>query len=434
MADSKVKLTTHKQIEALKPGLKDEWYSVGQGLRILVKKNGSKYWRLKYRFNKKQQTLALGVFPKVSLKEATKATTKAKALLADGIDPSAPRETSQDDESLRFYAAKWLEYECSASASNWSEEHKIRVWRRLENGLLNNLGDWSIKDVRKSDVRLAIEKIASKGKYETAKRVAGDTRRLFEFVSEQYSLDDQIDLRILRVIRVASPKVVHRESLALDNLGYFLCDLETYKSKGHVLTALALKLLLLTFVRSGELRGARWEEFDLEQKMWFIPAERMKMKRPHEVPLSKQAEKVLEEIKSINMDEQLLFPSETNPNKPMSDNTMRQAMFKMGYYPKASDTKDGKVPKSYRKFQSLSFYPDGKEKEKAVPHGFRTTAASSLYDSRLFRSEAIERQLSHAESNKVKDAYAHKAEYIEERREIMDWWGDLVSEAEMNAN
>lgn len=434
MADSKVKLTKHKQVEALKPGLKDEWYSVGQGLRLLVKKNGSKYWRLKYRFNKKQQTLALGVFPTVSLKDATKATIKAKALLADGIDPSASRKIGEDDESLRLYAAKWLEYECSASASNWSEQHKVRVWRRLENGLLNKLGHCSIKDVRKSDVRLAIEKIASEGKYETAKRVAGDTRRLFEFVSEQYSLDDQIDLRILRVVKVASPKVVHRESLALDNLGYFLCDLETYKSKGSILTALAIKLLILTFVRSGELRGARWEEFDLEQKMWFIPAERMKMKRPHEVPLSKQAIDVLDELKEFIGDEELLFPSETNSKKPMSDNTMRQAMFKMGYYPKASDTVDGKIPKAYQKFQSLSRYPDGREKEKAVPHGFRTTAASSLYESRLFRSEAIERQLSHVENNKVKDAYAHKAEYLDERREIMEWWGNLVSEAKIDAN
>lgn len=432
MADSKPKLKTHKQVEALKPSLRDEWYSVSEGLRLLVKKNGSKYWRLKYRFNKKQQTLALGVFPRVSLKEAKEATIRAKALLADGIDPSASKGASEDDGSLRFYAAKWLEYECSASASNWSKEHKARVWRRLENGLLNKLGDRAIIDVRKNDVRLAIEKIVAEGKHETAKRVAGDTRRLFEFVSDQYSLDDQIDLRIMRVVKVASPAVTHREALEKNNLSYFLRDLDAYKNQGRALTALAIKLLILTFVRSGELRGARWEEFDSVQNIWFIPAERMKMKRPHEVPLSKHALVVLEEIRSITGDEELLFPSETKSSEPMSDNTMRQAMFKKGYYPKARDTKDGKIPTSYQKFQSRSRYPDGREKEKAVPHGFRTTASSSLYDSRLFRSEAIERQLSHVENNKVKDAYAHKAEYLDERREIMDWWGDLVRQAEIS--
>lgn len=150
------------------------------------------------------------------------------------------------------------------------------------------------------------------------------------------------------------------------------------------------------FVRSGELRGARWEEFDLDNKVWSIPAERMKMKRPHEVPLSAQALDVIKRIKRITGHYELIFPSETKPDEPMSDNTMRQAMFKMDYFPKAKDTKDGKIAKTYLKYQDNAHYPDGRLKEKAVPHGFRTMASSTLHESdQKFRSDAIERQLAH---------------------------------------
>ena len=427
MTGSKAKLTTHKKVEALKPSLKDEWYTVGDGLRLLVKKNGSKYWRLKYRFNRKQKTLALGVFPEVGLKQAKEAATKARALVADGKDPSE-RNTS-DENQFRFYASKWLDYQSSASASSWSESHKARVWRRLENGLLKKLGDWPINKVQKNDVRAQIEAIAEDGKHETAKRVAEDARRLFEYVTDQYSLDDQVDLRLLRVIKVPSPAVTHREALDLKNLNFFFQDLELYRTKGRELTVLAIKLLILTFVRSGELRGARWEEFDFDQKLWQIPAHRMKMKRPHEVPLSKQTLDVLARIKEITGDKELLFPSERRVDGVMSEETMRLAIYKMGYYPKSKDTKDGKVAPTYMRYESKSHYPDGREKEKAVPHGFRTMASSTLHESdQRFRSEAIERQLAHVEGNKVKAAYSHKAEYLDERREIMAWWGNIVDE------
>lgn len=428
MPIDKVKLTTHKQVEALKPGLKDEWYSIGDGLRLLVKKNGSKYWRLKYRFNQKQKTLALGVFPTVGLKQAKESATKARVMIAEGQDPSQQKQINENDNQLYFYAAKWLEYQALASAKKWTEAHKARVWQRLENGILKKLGDRPITEIRKDDIRRLIEGIVAKGHYETAKRVADDTRRLFEYVVDQYSLEDDVDVRLLRPVKVPSQAVTHRESLSIENLSYFLLDLEQYKNKGRALTALAIKLLILTFVRAGELRGSRWEEFDFESNMWFIPAERMKMKRPHEVPLSKQALDVLDQVRRISGDDELLFPSETKPNEPMSDNTMRQAMFKMGYYPKPKDTKDGQIPKSYRKFEERGRYPDGREKEKAVPHGFRTMASSALHESdKRFRSEAIERQLAHLEGNKVKAAYSYKAEYLEERREIMEWWGERVS-------
>ncbi|MCK7458639.1 tyrosine-type recombinase/integrase [Idiomarina aminovorans] len=430
MPTEKPAITTHKQVEALKPGDKDEWYSIGSGLRLLVKKNGSKYWRLKYRFSGKQKTLALGVFPDVSLKEAKDATTRAKAKLADGIDPTEKTFANDNDNNLRFYAAKWLEYQSQATARAWSKSHKTRVWQRLEKGILNKLGNKQITDVRKEDVRRLIESIQAKGHHETAKRVADDTQRLFEYVVDQYSLEDDVDIRLLRPVKVISKAVVHREALDINNLPFFLSDLAKYKETGRELTALAIELLILTFVRSGELRGAKWEEFDFDNKVWSIPAERMKMKRPHDVPLSAQALEVIKRIKRITGHDELLFPSETKPDEPMSDNTMRQAMFKMGYFPKAKDTKDGKIAKTYLKYQDNAHYPDGRLKEKAVPHGFRTMASSTLHESdQKFRSDAIERQLAHVEQNKVKGAYSHKAEYWDERVEMMEWWGSQKNTA-----
>ena len=162
-------------------------------------------------------------------------------------------------------------------------------------------------------------------------------------------------------------------------------------------------MLLLTFVRSGELRGACWDEFDLKRKIWRIPADRMKMREEHLVPLSAQSIALLKEIKAISGDYRLLFPSERQRNQMMSDNTMRRAIFKMGY--------DG----------------NSKGKSKAVPHGFRATASSILNESG-FNPDAIERQLAHKERNEVRAAYTHQALYLEERRKMMQWWGDYLDD------
>ena len=181
----------------------------------------------------------------------------------------------------------------------------------------------------------------------------------------------------------------------------FLNCLEGYTKRGRILTQLSIKLLVLTFVRSIELRGARWEEFDLEANLWRIPAERMKMKVEHLVPLSQQSIDVIQRIRVITGRYELVFPSEVNRIKIMSDNTMRQAVFKMGF--------DGKTS----------------GKSKAVPHGFRATA-SSILNEEGFNPDAIERQLAHQERNGVRAAYTHHARYIDERTKMMQWWADFL--------
>ena len=202
---------------------------------------------------------------------------------------------------------------------------------------------------------------------------------------------------------VKSRKVKHRPSLPKSELPQFLTDLDSYADKGTLLTQLALKILVLTFVRSGELRGAKWEEFDLSNYIWRIPAERMKMKVEHLVPLSTQTIELLESLSKISGGGELLFPSVKSRSESMSDNTMRQAIFRLGY--------DGKTA----------------GKSKAVPHGFRATA-SSILNEEGFNPDAIERQLAHQERNGVRAAYTHHARYMPERERMMQWWADYLYE------
>ena len=187
-------------------------------------------------------------------------------------------------------------------------------------------------------------------------------------------------------------KIEHRATISQDELPEFLKKLDSYS--GDRITKLALRLIILTFVRTGELRGARWEEFDVDQREWRIPAERMKMKSPHIVPLSPQALAVLEELRPLTGHLDLLFPSQRDQGKPISENTLLYALYRLGYH------------------------------KRATVHGFRALASTILNETG-FRPDVIERQLAHVERNKVRAAY-HRSEYLEERQKMMDWWGACI--------
>ena len=237
------------------------------------------------------------------------------------------------------------------------------------------------------------------GALDVAARVQQDIRRICRYAVQMGRLLHNPAGDLGGVLKAR--KTSHRPSLGRDELPGFLRDLESYEKRGRLLTKLAIKLLVLTYVRSGELRGATWDEFDVEERLWRIPASRMKMGTEHLVPLSSQAVEVLEQIKPITGQYDLVFPSERRRTECMSDNTMRRAIFKMGY--------DGNT----------------KGKSKAVPHGFRATASSILNESG-FNPDAIERQLSHMERNGVRAAYTHHARYLDERRQMMQWWADYL--------
>jgi len=395
---------TDTQIKQAKPRLKDSWLADERGLRLLIKPNGSKYWRLKYRYLGKQKTLALGVYPTVSLKEARTAVLRAKQLLRDGADPGQQKKQEKQqlklnvENSCAALAEEWWEHQ----KGTWKAEHAGRVWGRIESDALPALGGRPISDIQPQDIIGVVRKIEHREALDVAARVLQDIRRVFRYAVQTGRLTHNPAIDLTGGLK--GRKTSHRASLPREELPSFLTELERYEERGRLLTKLAIQLLILTFVRSGELRGARWEEFDLQEKIWRIPAERMKMGSDHLVPLADQALRVIEQIQPITSQYDLVFPSERNRHECMSDNTMRQAIFKMGY--------DGNT----------------ESKSKAVPHGLRATA-SSILNEEGFNPDAIERQLAHMERNGVRAAYTHHARYLEERAKMMQWWADYLDQA-----
>lgn len=392
---------TDLKIKNLASSDKDQWFSDEKGLRLLLKKNGAKYWRLKYRYRGKQKTLALGVYPDVSLKQARKAVIKAKELLEEGVDPAEERKGRKQwingvkDESFEKVAEEWW----IQQKGTWSVEHAATVWKRLRDNALEDLGELQITEIKPKHIIGVIRQIEKRDALDLAQRVLQHIRRVCAYAVQTDRIEINPASELSEVVKTRRSR--HRPSLPREELPAFLKALNAYEKQGRQLTALSLKLLLLTFVRPGELRNAEWNEFDLEKGIWRIPGARMKMKTPHEVPLSCQAVEVIDRIWTISGTYRLVFPSERDRETPMSDNTMRLAMFRMGY--------DGEHP----------------GRSKATPHGFRATASSILNESG-FNPDAIERQLSHEERNGVRAAYIHHARYMNERQELMQWWADYL--------
>ena len=367
---------------------KDKPYKLsdGAGLYLLVNPNGSRYWRLKYRLHGKEKTFSLGVYPIVTLAEAREDVLHAKRQLNKGVDPTLNRKQERarsTDIRFRVIAAKWFKKE----SGRWTRDHAANVWRTLKTDAFPLIGDIPVDQITAQDALSVVRKIEERGALDVAARVKQRMAGVFRYaIYTGKATTNPVDA--LKDV-IQTRKVTHRRSVPIETLPDFLNDLENYK--GYAITKLALKLLVLTFVRPVELRGARWKEFDLKRKEWRIPAERMKMKMEHIVPLSKQAVAVLKEAKKITGKYDYVFPGSHNWRKPMSENTLNYGIQKrMGY--------------------------------DATAHGFRTVASTVLNETG-FRMDVIERQLAHAERNKVRAAY-NKAQHLAERREMMQWWAD----------
>ena len=389
-----------KQIKALAPTDKDQWFTDEKGLRLLVRPNGSKYWRLKYRFEGKQKTLAIGVYGEVSLKQAREQVHAARMQIKAGTDPSAVKKADKYKNStvgnaFSDVALMWWEVE----SPRWKPAHAARVWQRLKDNAFPLIGATPIEKVAPQTVILIIQTVEKRGSMDVAKRLLQDIGRIYTHAIVRGLASTNPTVGLNQV--TTKVKVKHRPSLPPKLLGNFLRDLENYSSKGRMLTRLAMKLLVLTFVRPGELRKAEWDEFDIENAIWNIPPEKMKMGRAHVVPLSSQALAVLAALKPITGHRSYLFPSERGQGQPMSDNTLRKSLQVMGYHRDSTDP----------------------ERPHCVPHGFRATASSSFYESG-FRGDVIEAQLAHVDKNQVKAAYTHHTQYIDDRVELMQWWGD----------
>lgn len=368
--------------------------------------NGSKYGRLQYRFSGKQKMLALGVYPMVSLAEARKRRDAAKKLVSDGIDPSQKKKEDKIEESgaLTFEAvARDWHTSCS---KKWSDSHSERVLKSLVDNLFPALGKRKISEMKTRDLLAPIKVVEASGRYEVASRLQQRTTAILRFAVQNGLLEYNPAQDMAGAIAVA--KRVHRPALDFERFSELLDRIECFK--GRKLTKLAVKLTLLVFIRSSELRFARWKEIDFKNALWTIPAEReplkgvkhshrgSKMRSPHLVPLSHQALEVLKDIKQISGDYELVFIGDHQPDRPMSENTVNKALRSMGY-----DTKT-----------------------EVCGHGFRAMACSALIESGLWSRDAVERQMSHQERNTVRAAYIHLAEHFDERRLMLQWWADYL--------
>lgn len=370
----------------------------GDGLFLQVEPNGGKYWRLRYFFIGKEKMLALGKYPEISLVDARDRRLAARKLLAHGIDPGEKKKADKRaavldaQNSFRSVAKDWHD----TNKSKWTPEHATRLWRRLELYVFPDLGDRSIASIKTPDLIPVLRKQEKAGILDTAGRVAQVMNVVFRYAVHS-GIIQQNPANDLRGV-LAPHKETHFAAIAPSELPELLDKLKATATSAQ--NRIAIMLLLHTFLRPGELRNGKWDEIDVQGKLWNIPAERMKKRKPHLVPLSKQALALLSELKSLTGQGEYLFPSHHRRRHPvMSENTINKILRNMGY--------------------------GGRQ----VGHGFRAIASTVLNESAKFRSDVIEAQLSHIEENSSRKPY-NRAEYLDERRPMMQWWSDYLTACE----
>jgi len=364
------------------------------GLHVLIQPTGSKLWRLAYRFAGKQKTLALGVYPIVSLEEARSRREEAKKLLARSVDPSVQRKTERQagqGSSFRAVAEEViakLEREGRAKAT-------LDKTRWLLDFAYPMFGDRAVGEITARDLLALLRQIESRGVYETARRLRSTCGMVFRYAiaTGRAERDPSMDLRGA----LTAPQVNHRATIVdPKSIGALLRAIDGFD--GRPMTRAALRLAAYLFVRPGELRHAEWNEFDLDDDaVWSIPAEKMKMRRPHRVPLARQPLAILRELKEITGNGRWLFPSVRSFTRPISENTLNAALRRLGY-----------------------------GSEEMCIHGFRSMASSRLNEMGGWNPDAIERQLAHQEANAVRRAYTHGAEFWTERVQMMQAWADYL--------
>lgn len=393
-----MKKLTDIAVKNAKPASTLKKMSDGNGLVLIIHPNGSKYWSYRYRHLGKEKSLSLGVYPEVSLAVARDKLMDARKTVSQGEDPSQERKAQKRQ--------KWLSAENNFEAiarewhknrvNIWSEKYANHIMTSMEQNVFPHIGSRPITDITAPELLSMLRIVEGRGAHETAHRVKQNCGQVFLYAvaTGRAERNPIPDLKMA----LTTPKRKHHSHLKADELPDFLKKLEAYE--GHQ-TKLALKLLLLTFVRTTELRGAEWKEIDLDKAEWRVPAERMKMKEGHIVPLSNQALAILKELKLLNGKCNYVFPNERKPIKCISENTVLYALYRMGYH------------------------------SRATGHGFRATA-STILNEHGFNPDHIERQLAHAERSKVRAAYNH-AQYLPERRKMMQWWADYLDNAGRNS-
>ena len=376
-----------------KPDGKPAKYSDEKGMYLLVNQTG-KYWRLDYRFANKRKTLAIGVYPEVSLKDAREKRENARRLLNEGIDPSEHRKISkitqnlQADNSFEAVAREWF----AKRAPTLSDGHGERIIRRLERDLFPWLGNRPIAEITAPELLANLQRIEKRGAVETAHRAMQNAGQVFRYgiATGRAKYNPAADLvgALTPVVKTSFPTITEPAKIA-----ELLRAIDGYQ--GTLTTRCALQLAPLVFVRPGELRHAEWTEIDLENGLWVIPAERMKMREKHIVPLSRQAVAILQELNPLTGQGKFVFPGARSLQRPMSENTVNAALRRLGY-----------------------------DKDTMTGHGFRHMA-STLLNEQGWNRDAIERQMAHAERNSIRATYNY-AEYLPERHRMMQSWADYL--------
>ena len=397
---------TDAKIRTLKPSDKPFKVSDSHGLYLLVKPGGSRHWYLKYRISGKESRIALGAYPAISLSDARQQREGIRKMLALNINPvqqrAAERGSRTPEKVFKNVALAWHK-----SNRKWSQNTADRLLASMNNHIFPVIGNLPVSELKPRHFIDLLKGIEEKGLLEVASRTRQHLSNIMRHAVHQGLIDTNPAANLGGV--TTPPVRRHYPALPLERLPELLERIGAYH-QGRELTRLAVLLMLHVFIRSSELRFARWSEIDFTNRVWTIPATRepiigvrysgrgAKMRMPHIVPLSEQSIAILKQIKDITGNNELIFPGDHNPYKPMCENTVNKALRVMGY-----DTK-----------------------KDICGHGFRAMACSALMESGLWAKDAVERQMSHQERNTVRMAYIHKAEHLEARKAMMQWWSDYL--------
>lgn len=390
-----MKLTV-KQIDSSKPKEKDYKLSDGGGLYLLVKTNGGKYWRLKYRIDGKEKLLAIGVYPTVTLADARRKRDDAKRLLADGIDPNQQRKEQKQASKIdsvntfKNIALEWYE----GRKDRWSVGYRDDMMDAFEKDVFPHIGNRPIVEIKPIELLEMLSIMEKRGATEKLKKVRQRCGEVWKYaiITGRAEYNPAPDLASAFVPH----KREHYAHLSVSELPEFLSSIDKYM--GSQIVRVALRVLILTGVRPGELRKAEWSEINFDTGIWEISAEKMKMRRPHIVPLSEQVIDLLKQIHPISGSYQYIFPSRTDYRKHISDMALNTMIRRMGYGGRATG------------------------------HGFRHTMSTILHE-QGYNTAWIETQLAHVDKNSIRGTYNH-AQYIDNRREMLQWYADYMGALE----
>ncbi|CAI1208805.1 tyrosine-type recombinase/integrase [Serratia fonticola] len=391
---------TDAKVRALKP--RDKPYRLGDagGLYVEVATNGSRYWRMKYRVAGKEKRLAFGVYPDVSLADAREKRDAAKKILAAGGDPSETKKAEKlaqklnSENTFEAIAREWHQ----TKADRWSLRYRDEIIDTFEKDIFPYIGKRPIADLKPMELLEALRKMEKRGALEKMRKVRQRCGEVFRFaiITGRANYNPAPDL----ASALATPKKEHFPFLTAQELPYFLKDLSGYT--GSVITKTATKIIMLTGVRTQELRFARWQDIDFDKGLWNIPVEVMKMKRPHVVPLSTQVIELFSSLKPITGGYPLVFIGRNDQRKPISKESVNQVIELLGY------------------------------KGRLTGHGFRHTMSTILHE-QGYNSAWIETQLAHVDKNSIRGTYNH-AKYLDGRREMLQWYADYMDNLKSDGN